>query len=126
MIKIDDEKCDMCGVCVDICPVEKIIFISRSEIGFNKEIECIDCQYCVSACHVRAITIKTDRYIERHPLGKVRFEISGKFKMLDGQKSCFVTDEVDVERIDELINACGCTVSSVLGRKLIIKIEEET
>lgn len=56
MIKISDEKCVGCGICVCLCPVDGCL------TGFN-EIKvadtCIDCLKCVHGCPVNAIAMAT-------------------------------------------------------------------
>ena len=56
MIKINVEKCDMCGACVEACPVGKIIYLALADIGINKKKDCIGCMECIFVCQSDAIT----------------------------------------------------------------------
>ena len=53
-VKVDSEKCDACGSCVEVCPVEAIELKGKAVI--NAE-ECIDCGTCVDECPNEAITL---------------------------------------------------------------------
>jgi len=64
-------------------------------------------------------------YLADHPAGPVQIEVFGYLQMLAGNKICLVTSEADVEHISELINACGYTTNSLIGRRMIVTIEED-
>src|SRR5512133_347511 len=52
-----DTKCDGCGLCVDVCPVQDVI---RGEKGMRHAIDknkCIGCGICLTACPVHAIAL---------------------------------------------------------------------
>ena len=51
-VKIDKEKCDACGTCVEACPVEAIAVKEKAEV--NEE-ECVDCGTCIDECPNEAI-----------------------------------------------------------------------
>ena len=48
-IKIDAERCNACGDCVEICP-QKILVNTGEGIKIQNIIECTLCQDCVDAC----------------------------------------------------------------------------
>ena len=52
-VKIDKEKCDACGSCVEVCPVEAITVKEKAEVN---EDECIDCGTCIDECPEGAIS----------------------------------------------------------------------
>jgi len=54
----------------------------------------------------------------------IQMQVSGYLQKLAGNKTCFVTSEVDAERIGEIINACGYSATSILGRRITITIED--
>lgn len=53
-VKIDKDKCDACGSCVEACPVEAIKVKDKATVN---EDECIDCGTCVDECPNGAIEL---------------------------------------------------------------------
>ena len=52
MIQVSNDKCDFCGACVAVCPVDSIdLFEARIEILAH----CIDCMLCVWICPVETL-----------------------------------------------------------------------
>jgi len=56
-VKIDLEKCNGCGTCVDTCPVAVFEIQSEKSKAVKPE-ECLACQACVAQCPNAAIEIK--------------------------------------------------------------------
>ena len=52
-IKIDEEKCDGCGTCVDTCPVE---IREEKSVVVNLD-ECLVCMACEVQCPNGAIEV---------------------------------------------------------------------
>ncbi len=63
-LNIDQEKCQSCGACVDICPANVLSFPASSKPGkqpekvMSDENYCIYCGACDSVCPVDAIEVK--------------------------------------------------------------------
>ena len=55
-IKIDVEKCDGCGTCVDVCPVEVFEISEGKSVVVNLD-ECLVCMACEVQCPNSAIEI---------------------------------------------------------------------
>ncbi|MBN2458485.1 4Fe-4S binding protein [Candidatus Woesearchaeota archaeon] len=55
---IDQKKCSLCGICVDICPVEVFLKDENNNIIVSKQKECIGCRACEAQCPKTAIVIK--------------------------------------------------------------------
>ena len=55
-IKIDVEKCDGCGTCVDVCPVEVFEVRGGESVVVNLE-ECLVCRACEVQCPNEAIEV---------------------------------------------------------------------
>lgn len=52
---VDKEKCDGCGACVEVCPVDAIKV--ESDTAVVDEEECVDCGSCVGECPNEAISM---------------------------------------------------------------------
>ena len=55
-IKIDEEKCNGCGTCVDICPVGVLEIQDEKSKVVNLD-ECLVCMACEVQCPETAIKI---------------------------------------------------------------------
>ena len=53
MIEIIENKCDYCGACVAVCPVD-CISVSESNIKID-DVECIDCDLCAQICPIEVL-----------------------------------------------------------------------
>ncbi|MBU4319054.1 MAG: 4Fe-4S binding protein [Proteobacteria bacterium] len=54
---VDDGKCEGCGECVDVCPVEVFEMQDGKSVSVNAD-ECLGCESCVEVCEPGAITIE--------------------------------------------------------------------
>ena len=53
MFKVDKEKCEGCGACIDACPAQAIFMVDgKAEINADK---CVDCGRCAQVCPKEAI-----------------------------------------------------------------------
>jgi adenylylsulfate reductase subunit B len=58
-IRIDPEKCNGCGVCADICPVDVFRVNEESKLAEARyETDCWYCGACEGDCPTRAITVR--------------------------------------------------------------------
>ena len=63
MIEIAEGRCDFCGVCVAVCPVD-CIDLYEAKILINEE-TCTDCLNCVYVCPFGALTFQENK-VEGH------------------------------------------------------------
>ena len=55
-VKVDEEKCDGCGSCVDVCPVEVLEIVEEKSKVKNPD-ECLACGACEVQCPNTSIEI---------------------------------------------------------------------
>ncbi len=53
MINIRENRCDYCGACVTVCPVD-CIEVRETSININHPI-CIDCDLCIEICPIEVL-----------------------------------------------------------------------
>lgn len=56
-ITIDTNKCDNCGDCTDVCPME-VLILEDGKLTVNEPDECSYCETCVDICPNECITIE--------------------------------------------------------------------
>ncbi len=54
---VDKNKCEGCGECVEVCPVEVLELEDEKAVVANEE-ECLGCESCVEVCEQEAITVE--------------------------------------------------------------------
>ena len=57
VVTIDEDKCEGCEECVDVCPVEVFEMEGEKSVAVNAD-ECLGCESCVEVCEPGAITIE--------------------------------------------------------------------
>ena len=56
-ITINTEKCDNCGDCSDVCPME-VLILEDGKLTVNDPDECSYCENCVDICPNECIAIE--------------------------------------------------------------------
>ena len=54
VVKVNLKKCDGCGRCVDICPVQAIKIEKDKAVVSD---ECVECGACVNECPNEALSL---------------------------------------------------------------------
>ncbi len=54
---VDKNKCEGCGECVEVCPVEVLELEDEKAVVVNEE-ECLGCESCIEVCEQEAITVE--------------------------------------------------------------------
>jgi NAD-dependent dihydropyrimidine dehydrogenase PreA subunit len=57
MIIINQEKCDGCGNCIEVCPFN-VLEIKNGKVKVKSSKKCKGCEACACACPNNAIKIK--------------------------------------------------------------------
>ncbi|MFH1102611.1 MAG: ferredoxin [Pseudomonadota bacterium] len=57
LVTVDQEKCEGCGECVEVCPVEVFELVDEKSSPVNAD-ECLGCESCVEVCEPVAITVE--------------------------------------------------------------------
>jgi len=55
-IRLDHEKCVVCGLCTSLCRPGALTLDEQSRLVFDKDL-CVYCEACVIACPRRAVTL---------------------------------------------------------------------
>jgi len=64
-IEVDRERCDKCGTCVDICPMDVLYLGSSGHPYMRFRDDCWYCGYCVFLCPRQAIKMDKLPYLIR-------------------------------------------------------------
>jgi NAD-dependent dihydropyrimidine dehydrogenase PreA subunit len=54
---VDEDKCEGCEECVDVCPTEVFEMVDGKSEPVNAD-ECLGCESCIEVCEPGAITIE--------------------------------------------------------------------
>ncbi len=54
---IDYKKCNACGTCIEVCPVE-VFAKEGNRVVVKKPQDCIQCRACEVSCPTKAIVVK--------------------------------------------------------------------
>jgi len=62
---IDEEKCNKCGLCVDVCPVDVYYGSGEKEVpAVSYGVDCFFCGSCILECPTDAITLHYPLYAQ--------------------------------------------------------------
>ena len=60
LIRIDETKCNCCGLCAEVCPNDVLIKKRDACSPVLTDRECLGCENCVVVCETGALTIIKD------------------------------------------------------------------
>jgi len=69
MLTIELDRCDGCGVCLEVCPdgaISLVDGVARIDSGF-----CTECEACVQACPIGAIRVARPIAVREEPAAAV-------------------------------------------------------
>ena len=69
-----DEKCDNCGICEDVCPVDNIKFSKSKSPGPTWQHHCINCLACYHHCPQEAIQLGKEEQMQRYRHPEISLE----------------------------------------------------
>lgn len=64
-ITIDEKRCNKCGVCIDMCPMDVLHFGKRGFPIMRYRDDCWYCDVCVFMCPRQAVTLEDLPYLIR-------------------------------------------------------------
>ena len=129
--QVDEEKCNLCGKCAEICQFKAIVVIGETVLPFHEL--CHSCRGCVLVCPEKAIT-ETGRelgVIERGKKDDVEF-IHGKLRVGEAMSPPLIHKVREYTRADaiSIIDAppgTSCPViASMNGADFILLVTEPT
>ena len=56
-LKLDEEKCTGCGMCLEVCP-HKVLEMNASHISIQNRDACMECGACSRNCPFDAISVR--------------------------------------------------------------------
>ena len=65
IIEIDMDRCNRCGICVDMCPMDVLRMGSQGSPFMRYPDDCWYCDVCVFVCPRQALEIKDLPYLIR-------------------------------------------------------------
>ncbi len=63
MPSFDREKCNLCGLCVDVCPQHRYD-VAGEKVTISDNVDCEWCQQCELVCPTGAITFPFEVVVE--------------------------------------------------------------
>ncbi len=69
-----DDKCDNCGICEDVCPVDNIKFSKSKSPGPTWQHHCINCLACYHHCPQEAIQLGKEKQMKRYRHPEIELE----------------------------------------------------
>jgi NAD-dependent dihydropyrimidine dehydrogenase PreA subunit len=57
-LKLDEEKCTGCGMCLEVCP-HKVLEMNSSHISIKNRDACMECGACSRNCPFDALSVQT-------------------------------------------------------------------
>jgi len=62
-IEVDRDKCNKCGICIDMCPMDVLHFESKGYPYMKYRDDCWYCEVCTFLCPRKAITMPELPYL---------------------------------------------------------------
>ncbi len=102
-LSIDENKCNACGVCVEICKTQKFVFNENNEVELNNN-ECVYCYDCVSMCPEFAIT-STVNYLKTLEKNKLKTKELIDFINTKRTAGFFDNGQIQSQILEEIISS---------------------
>ncbi len=127
-LKIDEEKCIHCGLCVKDC-VDRCLELNEDtkipQFKKYKEGACIKCQHCLAVCPQGALSIWGKNPVNSEAVGNVNAE--DLFKLIKSRRSVrlYKQENLDKSRMDKLKNMLKYVPTGVNDHRLHFSIVDD-
>jgi nitroreductase/NAD-dependent dihydropyrimidine dehydrogenase PreA subunit len=112
MLRIDEAKCNSCGLCCEVCIGGPIFEGPRLN---TEEFHCVECGHCYAVCPEGAITLEGYEDIETLEMKREPAVDGPSMKaLLKGRRSgrLFKPEPVSREHLEELVEVASCAPSA--------------
>ncbi len=131
MVRIENELCNSCGICANVCP--NYVFVREDRKPSGKVIAanqglCCECGHCVLHCPQNAIRHETIQDEEISQPGNGIINSADVEQLMMGRRStrCFKSDGVPKDRIERLIEiATNAGTASNMQSEYFIVIQDQ-
>lgn len=117
-IKVSDEKCIGCGVCIEECPVNCIELGKPSPVHIGEE-ECVSCGKCAKICPVEAITHVEELFDIVD--GRILFI---RRKVPKDRRGVMVPDQAACQACGICVNRCPVDALSLENNKITVNSDK--
>ena len=131
IFRVDNEKCNRCGICVLECPpriIEIKEFGALPSTVKGQEERCIDCGHCVAVCPFDAVSLDIMSPEECAPVNKDLLPTAEQVEhLLKSRRSirAYKPETVPHEVLEKLIDTVSCAPSSHNSQPLHWLVVEE-
>lgn len=110
MITINQQKCDGCGACMDVCDVGAIYLVDKK--AYVDQSHCTSCGNCIEICPVQAIQLVESVVVQQTQPAEIQ---PAKTSVLPTIKAAIVT--LGSTLLPVLISKIGNVITSALESK---------
>ncbi len=124
VLEINYDKCNACGICIEICPEQKFNLNENNKPEINKN-NCIFCYNCVSMCPETAVNSTVKRFT---PYISNNLPEKKAIDFINSKRTAVLFDETSVDKatLDEILLNVKYAPSFENRHKLYFTVIENT